>query len=225
MKLSEFIARIKLQVPNIGETGVTDDYLPVLLNSAVNAVNLLTKSYSGYTDFNIEAKKRTYDLSLVCPLFLGRDNRGLFFKDDSDKWKDIIPKTEAWLAETHPDYLNASSVVIPNYYFIGGDTLGFYPPPSTTNDLGARLYHLKKANPMTNADHYPFSGTTTEITALSPLDDAIIAFARWKLSPAFGSVSDVDVRYREYINECRIAAGQIRRSPDISNDSSNRIQT
>ena len=219
MKLSEFIARIKLQVPNMSETGVTDEYITVLLNTAANAVNLLAKAYSGYTDFNIEAEKRTYDLSLVCPTFLGRDKRGLFFKNASDQWEDIIPKTEAWLSETHPDYLNASSVVIPDYYFIGGDTLGFYPPPSTTKASGARLYHLKKANPMTNADHYPFSGTTTEITALSPLDDAIIAFCRWKLSPAFGAVSDTDLRYREYLLECQKGSAQVRRSPDLMNDS------
>lgn len=219
MTLAEFVQRIKLQVPNLGQTGVKDPYLKTLINSSVNAVNALCKVYSGYTDFNIEAEKRTYELSLSVPTYLGRDKRGLFFKNSSDDWEDIIPKTEAWLSETHPDYLNASSVTIPDYYFINSDTLGFYPPPSTTKALGARLYHLKKANPMTNDAHYPFSGTTTEITAFSPLDDAILAWCRFKLSPAYGQASDVDIRYREYINECKIASMQIRRSPDLMNDS------
>lgn len=225
MTLAEFIQRIKLQVPNLGQTGVTDPYLKTLINSAVNAVNALTKVYSGYTDFNIEAEKRTYDLSLIVPSYLGRNKRGLFFKNATDLWEDIIPKTEAWLSETHPDYLNASSVAIPDYYFINSDTLGFYPPPSTSKALGARLYHLKKANPMTNDAHYPFSGTTTEITAFGPLDDAIICYCRWKLNPAYGAVSDTDLRYREFLLECQKGAAQVRRSPDLINDSGKGIKT
>lgn len=220
MTLAEFIQRIKLQVPNLGQTGVTDTYLKTLLNRAVDQVNLLTKVYAGYTDFNIEAEKRTYNLSSVAPLFLGRDKRGVFFKNRSDTWEDVIPKTEAWLSERYPDYLNSTAVELPEYYYIGGDEIGFYPQPSTSKALGARIYHLKKSNPMTNDAHYPFTGTTTEIGAFIPCDDAIISYVRWKLSPAFGAVSDVDLREREFINECRKAAMQVRRSPDIMNDSS-----
>lgn len=220
MTLGQFIERIKLQVPNLGSTGVTDEYLTTLLNSAVNAVNALCKFYDGYTDFDIEAEKSTYDLSLIVPTFLGRDKRGLFFKDSDGKWQDVIPKTEPWLSETHPDYLNASSVEIPDYYFIKGNTLGFYPPPSTSRSAGARLYHLKTGNPMTDASHYPFSGTTSEITAFLPADDAILCWCRWKLKPAYGATTDQDLMYREFLLECQKAASQIRRSPDLSHDSS-----
>jgi len=225
MNLGEFVQRIRLQVPNIGETGVTDAYLRTLIGSAVNAVNALCKAYAGYTDFNIEADKRVYDLSTVCPTYLGRDKRGLVYKDSSDKWQDVIPKTEAWLSERYPDYLNAASAAIPQYYYIKGDELGFYPPPSTTKSLGCRLYHLKKGNAMTNDAHYPFSGSATEISAMLPLDDAIIAWCRFKLSPAYGAVTDVDIRYREFILECQKGSMQIRRCPDISNSMENGIKT
>ena len=225
MTLAEFIQRIKLQVPNLGQTGVTDAYLTTLLNTGINSVNALCKVYSGYTDFNIEAEKRIYELSLIVPRFLGRDKRGLFFKNSDDKWDDVIPKTEAWLSKKYPNYLNATSSAIPQYYYIQGNELGFYPPPSTSKTLGGRLYHLKKAHPMTASDHYPFSGTTTEITAFNPLDDAIIAYCRWKLAPAYGSVTDVDLREREFVNECRKAAAQVKRSPDLSMDSGNGIKT
>lgn len=225
MNLGEFIQRIKLQVPNIGETGVSDTYLRTLIHSAVNAVNALCKVYAGYTDFNIEAEKRVYNLSEVCPTYLGRDKRGMFFKDADDAWQEVIPKTEAWLASHYPDYLNATSTPIPQFYYIKGDELGFYPPPSTAKTLGCRLYHLKKGNAMTQDAHYPFSGTTVEISAFVPLDDAIVAFCKWKLNPSFGATTDTDIRYREYINECRIGSMQIRRSPDIGNDNNNGIQT
>jgi hypothetical protein len=218
MTASEFVARIKLQAPNLGQSGVTDAYMISLLNTACNAVNALCKVYSGYTDFNIEANKRIYDLSTYVPTYLGRDKRGLFIKDADGNWNDVIPKSEAWLAERYPDYLNASSVELPEYYYIGGNELGFYPPPSTDRTEGARLYHLKKANPMTADGHYPFSGTTSEITAFIPLDDALLAWCRWKLSPAFGAVSDIDLRYREFLIECQKGAAQVRRSPDLMND-------
>lgn len=219
MILSEFIQRVKLQVPNIGNTGVTDPYLRSLINKAVDQANLLAKVYSGYTDFNIEAEKRVYDISTIVPFYLGRDKRGLFIKDINGKWTDVIPKTEAWLSERYPDYLNSTSVALPEYYYILGDELGFYPQPSTSIAGGARLYHLKKSTPMTNDNHYPFKGSTVEVTAFTPLDDAIIAYCKWKLSPAFGAVTDQDIRYREFAEECRKGAMQIKRSPDIMNDS------
>ena len=224
MNLGEFVQRIKLQVPNISSTGVTDPYLKTLIHSAVNAVNALCKVYAGYTDFNIEAEKRVYDLSTVCPRYLGRDKRGLFFKDSNDKWQQVIPKTEAWLASHYPDYLNATSTEIPQFYYIKGDELGFYPPPSTSKTLGCRLYHLKKGGQMTQDAHYPFSGTAVEISAMLPLDDAIIAFCKWKLNPAFGGVTDQDLRYREYVNECRIGSMQVKRSPDIANSQESSIK-
>jgi hypothetical protein len=224
MNLGAFVTRIKLQVPNLGQSGVTDAYLKTLIGSAVDAVNALCKVWAGYTDFNIEAGKSVYEISLVCPTYLGRDKRGLFFKDSNDKWQEVTPKTEAWLAKRYPDYLNASSVDIPQYYYIKGNEIGFYPPPLTSKALGCRLYHLKIGNPMTQDSHFPFSGTTTEITAFRVLDDAIIAWIRFKLSPAYGQASDVDIRYREYINECKIASMQIRRSPDLSGDLSNGIK-
>lgn len=225
MTLGEFIQRIKLQVPNLGQTGVTDPYLTTLLNSAVNAVNALTKVYSGYTDFNVEASKRIYNLSLVVPTFLGRDKRGLFFLDSDSNWTDLIPKTEAWLAERYPDYLNASAVELPEYYYIKGDELGFYPPPSTSTTSGCRLYHLKKGGVMSSSGHYPFTGTTTEITAFSVLDDAILAFCKWKIAPAYGATTDANLTYREFLLECQKGAIQVRRSPDLMNDLASGIKT
>ena len=53
MKQSEFLFRLKLQIPNIKETGITDNQIVDLLSQAVDQVNLLTKVYKTYTDFSI----------------------------------------------------------------------------------------------------------------------------------------------------------------------------
>ena len=217
MKLSRLRKRIRLQVPNQDITSVVDDDLNELLNDACNAANLLIKCYKTYTDFTIEADKRVYDLSTIVPNFLGTDKRGLFFLNDDSKYDFIIPKTEEWISKNYPNYLNAESVKVPTYYWTEGNELGFYPPPSEAYTLGARLFHLKKSGEMSSDDDYPFSGNATEITAFLPADDSLIAYCRWKLSPAFGKVSDQDLRYREFLGECKKAARQIKRRKDINN--------
>lgn len=220
MKLSAYLKRIKLEVPNQNQTGIGDNYLTELLNQAVDQVNLLTKVYKTFTDFNIVADKRIYDLSVVAPFYLGTDKRGFFFKNTSDKWDgDVRPKTEAWLSQRYPDYLNASSAAIPRWVWIDGNELGLYPPPSTAKTDGARLFHLRKSIPMSTEDHYPFTGSGVQITAFIALDDAILAYVKWKLAPAFGNVSDVDLREREFIKECRKGAKQVKRRRDLTNDS------
>lgn len=216
MNLGDFKSRIKMAVPNLGQTGVTDEYLTSLINQGVNEINLITKSYSGYTDFNIEASKRIYNLSDVVPLYLGTDPRGLFFYVSS-AWSKIEPKTEAYISENFENYLNESAVEEPNYYWITGNELGFYPAPSTAQSNGCRLYHLKKATNMSASTHYPFSGSTTELTILSALDDAIIEWVCWKLKPSYGAVTDIDLGYRRVLEAARRGSMQIRRRRDLMN--------
>lgn len=223
MNLGSIRSRVKLQVPNFNQTGLTDPDLNNLINEGCNEVNFYCKFYRGYTEFNVIAEQRIYNLSENITDYLGTDKRKLYFKDSNDNWQDVIPKTEAWIAKIYPDYLNATSVALPEWYHIDGDELGFYPPPSTSKTNGIRLYHLKKANAMSSDDHYPYSGTDTEITAFSPAYDAIIAYCKWKLSPAFGANTDQDLRYQEFLIECRRASQQIRRRLDLKNETSYRM--
>lgn len=216
MKLSQFITRIKIQVPNIG---ADDDAITDLLNKGCDQVNLLTKVYRGYTDFNIVADQAIYNFSTIAPTYLGMDKKGVYLKDSNNNWVELYPKSKDWLAENYPDWLNADSVAMPQWYYVEADELGFYQPPSTSLSSGGRIYHLKKRTDMSSGDHYPFTGSSTEITALTPLDDAIVAYARWKLSPAVGAVTDADLREQEFLKECRKGAMQIKRRPDLTSDS------
>jgi len=217
MKLSQLRKRVRLQVPNTDLTGVEDTDLTELLNQACDSANLIIKCYKTYTDFDIEADKRIYALSSIAPNFLGTDKRGLFFLNDNDKYDQILPKTEEWIAKEYPNYLNSSSIAIPLYYWTEGDDLGFYPPASTAYTKGARIFHLKKSGEMSGDDDYPFSGNTTQITAFIAADDALVAYVRWKLAPAFGENHDQDLRLREFIGECKKASSQIKRRKDITN--------
>lgn len=223
MKLSEFKFRVKAQTPNIGVSGATDQQICDLLNQACDQINLLTKVYKGttggYTDFAVVADQQIYSLSSIAPTYLGMGKEGLYFKDSNGEWISIIPKTKAWIDERFPGWLNASSVDVPTYYWVDGDELGFYPAPNTSLSAGARIYHLKKCTPMDNDDNYPWTNLTTELTALRAMDDAIIAYARWKLSPAIGANFDSDLTYREYMIEVQKGVRLIRRRPDLTIDS------
>lgn len=218
MKLGDFLDRIKLQNPNLGQQNITDSYLITLIGQGVNEANIQAQVYKGFTEFNVEAGQRIYSLAENAPLYLGQDKKGLYIKDSNDEWQKITPKTEDWISKQFPDFLNVESVDIPLYYGIDGDDLIIYPPALTSDDSGFRLYHIKKANPMTTNDHYPFSGNKTELTALLPIDDAILAYCRWKLSPQYGNVTDVDLRQREFYLECRKASLKIKAKRAQTND-------
>lgn len=224
MKQSRFIARIKAQIPNIKETGMTDSQIMEYVNEGVDQSNLYMKVYEDYTDFNIEADKQIYSLSVIAPNYLGMVEKPIQFKDENDLYQPILPKTLNWISKIYRNYLNVESSSLPQWYWIEGDNLGFYSPPNTAKTNGARLYHLKKSNPMSNDDHYPFTGTTTQITAFIPADDAIIAYVRWKLSPAIGAVTDADLRWEEFLKECSRAAKQIKRRPDLTSNQAYRIR-
>lgn len=224
MKQSRFISRIKAQIPNIKETGVTDQEIMAYVNEGVDQANLFMKVYQTHTDFNVTAEKQIYSLAEIAPTYLGMVKKRAYFLDANSAWQPILPKTLDWIAKIYRQFLNVTSTSLPQWYWIEGDDLGFYPPPSITQASGGRLYHLKKATPMGNDDHYPWTGTTVELTALLPADDAIIAYVRWKLSPAIGSVTDADLRYAEFIKECRRAAMQIKRRPDMTFDQEYRIR-
>lgn len=223
MKLSEALFRLKLQIPNLKESGITDTELGTLLRQGCDKVNLLAKVYRTYTDFNIVADQSIYSLSTIAPTYLGIDKKVVYFKNSNGDWKDVIPKTKKWIEKVYPNYLNAASQSVPTWYWIEDNELGFYAPPSTSLTSGGRLYHLKKAGTLANNDHYFWSGNTTEVVALNALDDAIVAYVRWKLSPAVGAVTDSDLRYNEFITEVRLGASQIKRRPDLSIDDSYRI--
>jgi hypothetical protein len=143
---------------------------------------------------------------------------GVYFKNSSGDWTEIFPKTRAWLDQINPNWLNDTSVAVPKWYWVEGDELGFHQKPSTAYTLGGRVYHLKKATPMDNGDKYPWTNTTSEITAFIPLDDAIIAYAKWRLAPALGQVTEQDLTYREFIAECSKGAKKVNRRPDLMID-------
>jgi len=87
----------------------------------------------------------------------------------------------------------------PRRYVLTKESLIIHPYPNTGLSDGFWAYFTKQPTDMTSGDHFPFTGSTTEIKSLSVLDDAIIDYARWKLAWPLakdqrGVLSEVDFR-------------------------------
>lgn len=214
MKLSDFLQRVKVKLPNLGQTGIGDAYLTELLNQACDRCNEMGKFYTKTSYFDVIANQAEYAISENITDYLGIDGIPIYFKLASGEWKEIYPKTKEYVQRIFPDFVNAASVTLPQYYYIDGDRLNFYPPPSTAMTDGVRVEHLKTASPMVTNDDFPFSGNTTEITAFRPMDEAIIAFVKWQIEPSYGKVSDTDLGEQRFNSEVRKAKRKIKRRPD-----------
>jgi len=225
MKLSELIVRVKLDVPSIGVTGMTNVQLTVLLNQGCDEVNLIAKIYKGYTDFDTVANQEEYALSVVAPKYLGISKAGVWVKDANGNLSEVFPRTEDYMNEFIPNWRSISGASFPEWYWQDVDIVRFYPVINTATTAGVRIYHLKKSNPMSNDDHYPWSGDTVEIGALRPMDDTLIDFVRWKLSPAKGEGEGKESYTREdFLMTVRRAAQQVKRRPDLTIDHDYRIR-
>ena len=215
MNLGEMILRVRRQLPAATVESVPSEVITTELNIGVNYVNRAVQVYQGYTEFNFVPEQQVYSLATVVPSYLGIVKSGVWWKDDSGTFKYRIAKTRRWLDSNIPNWRDATSGV-PFWYWVDGDELGFYLKPSTA--WACRVYHLKKATAMDNNSNYPWMNSTTEVTALQPLDDAIISYAIWKLSAAVGKDTRETPEEALYLRELQKGMTQVRRRKDLMAD-------
>lgn len=218
MILNDFLTRCKVKIPAVKTTGLADADLIKIINEAVVEVNLITKVYRGYTNFNIVNGLSLYPLSKYVPLFQQIVTAGLWVTATGDV-KDmvrVIPRTEEWLNKRLPSWRSALPSTLAQYYYQSADNLMVYPPMNANIVNGARLHHTILPTPMAG-DAYPFTGTGIEITALRPLDKAIIEYVRWTLDPALAMVNGEDTGYARFLAFCNTAMKQIKAKSDAIN--------
>ena len=218
MKLSEFRIRCKIKIPSLKTTGITDEELDVIINDGVRQVNLLAKVYRGYTDFSIVADQSLYVLSTIAPTFQQMVTAGLWAKESSSSdLVRVIPRTVEWLNKRLPSWRSAASGSIAQYYYHVGNDLMIYPAMDTAVANGGRLHHLILPTNMGSGDHYPFTGSTVEITGFRPLDNAIIEYVRWQLAPSLDKETGEDRSYPLFLQMVNLGKLQIKAKPDAVN--------
>lgn len=223
MTLANFRSLARVIVPGAVASKITQTVLDLILNNGVRDIAAYTACLKTNKTFTITADDDDYDLSTVIGDYLVMDKPGLWWYDGT-QWKQLYPRTLKWLDEKRPGWRDYDSDD-PENYTIDGDILTLSPPPNTTLANGLKLYYGKAPTDMTIAGHYPFSGSTTELTHLSVFDDAILEYWRWKARLALNKGEDAyKMGESAYVRIREEKFNLFKRRPDISSNKNTRLQ-
>lgn len=206
MTLSNIRELIRAYVPSAKVSVVPDALLDIIINAGVRDVNAIAFALRGDAKFNVSAEIQTYALSVEVSDFVTMAPGGLWWNRgtaSSVDWVRLDAMDRRSLDDLYPRWMSNSSDN-PLRYILENDVLSIDPKPSADLTDGFWLFYVKKPVDMSADGHYPFSGTTTEIGALSILDEAIIDYSRWKLARPLGAqqmgvITEQD--YRKNLNE------------------------
>lgn len=207
--------RVYNALPQATSATIPASVIDTELNNGMNKVGEDTECYRGTFNCNTQAGIGQYSLSAICPGYINIWKPGIWFFNSSGESQILYPKTKKWLDNFLINWRDSSPVEIPTWVVIDGDTLIFEPAPSGVNQFTVDA--VKYGTPMTNDANYPWNNSSSqELTSLRPMDDAIIAYAIWKLAPA---VFDNEGRnYYEGQYEKRVQEGmkKLRRRWDMT---------
>lgn len=225
MNLGQMTTRVRQQIPASGGSGdMADTTIQAALNQGVVKINLITQCYQTYVKVqNIPAVAGTpqmYSLSSICPGFLTMMDSGVWWFQTDGSSQIMYARTRRWLDLYVPNWRDQSPVSSnPTWYWHDGDNLGFYPgstQQSTNAALDFWVYYLLKPTDMGGPDNYPWTNASTELTALTCMDDAIIAYAVSKLAPAVMDKEGRNYYDLQFRQECQLGAAQLKRQPDLT---------
>lgn len=230
MKLSEFESYIRTIVPSANSQKIKQTKLWIIINKGVRKVNTLGKilTKSGY--FNAAADTGEYTISdfpSSISDFVLVGESGLWYNKGS-----VASPFYRELEGTDRSHLN---VRFPNWHVIASgnplyaifdaNLVTIYPKPPTALTNGFFLPdYVYKPTDMSNDDHYPFTGSTTELATLEPLDDAIIDYCRWILGLSVGKDQQGVITRQEYEATVGTSTRLVKRRPDFKSNRDNRIR-
>lgn len=218
MQLQQFRQLIRAYVPSAKTSVIDDTLLDLIINEGVKDVNIFALAYKGNQKFTVTAEQQEYLMSDVITDFLMFDESGLWWNDGSSSspnWKRLGSYTRRALDDDWPRWRDDDSDN-PLRYIIENNILTIHPKPNTTLSSGFWAFYIKKPTSMTAATHYPFSGSTVEITSLAILDDAIVDYVRWKLARPLGKDQQGVITEQDYRKNLAIKIQALNRRLDIS---------
>lgn len=219
MTLTELENTIRLYVPGATSQVISSARLWDLINKGVRDVNEQLGVLQADTKFDITADKQEYTINTdIADDFVRMDVGGLWFYDGT-QWNEVIPKTEKWVNEFARNWRSYSSSSKPLWYFIKPNKLFFVPAYNTTTSSGGWIYYIKTPQDLTGGDQYPWTASETDhFTQFDCLDDAIIAYAQWKLSQPLGQKANGIIDQAAYENRLAKCERIFMMQPDLSND-------
>lgn len=181
--------------------------LDLILNKGVEEIAAYTACLPTNKKFNAVASQGDasdpYIISTVIGNYLTVGGGGLWWNQGSvasPQWKKLYPRTIEYLDENRTNWHEIADGT-PEDYTIDGDNLYIVPAPVSSLTSGLWLFYSKTPGTMSDATHYAFSGSTTNLTHLSMFDFAIVYYARSKISPMLNKETGENLSYAEYIKE------------------------
>lgn len=217
MTLTQLRIMAYATIPGLKQKVVDDTTVDLYINKGVIDVSAYTVCLKTNKKFAVVADQAKYNLSSVIGDYLTMDKPGLWWNSGTvalPNYKPLNPVTLKSLDNDRPNWRNLASGT-PQDYSIDGDILTLVPAPETSLADGFLLYYGKKPIAMTNAAHYPFSGSTIEYSHLSIFDDAIILYVRSKLNPTMNKLNDENLTLKEYYSELESKLKVFKKRPDI----------
>lgn len=216
MLLGAMRTRVYNALPQATSATVSPTVINTELNNGMNKVAEVTECYRGTSYCSTIANQGQYSLSAIVPGYLSIWKPGMWFIDSNGEFQKVWPKTKRWLDNFLVNWRNGAPVEVPTWYVIDGDSLIFQPAPSGVNQftIDSALY----GSPMTQDTNYPWNNSTSEITSLRSMDDAIIAYAIWKLAPAVFDNEGRNYYELQFEKQCQIGMKIVRRRWDMTSD-------
>jgi hypothetical protein len=188
-------------------TSSTQVGLDLILNEAVKDIASFTGCLSTNKKFNAVASQgdvsNPYVISTVIGNFLTMAGGGLCWNQGTStvpQWKTLNPRTIEWMNDNRSNWREIDDGT-PEDYIVDGNNLIIVPAPVSSLSEGLWLFYGKAPATMSSDGSYPFSGSTVELTHLSPFDMAIIYYARMIISPAFNLQTNENLSLAQYNKE------------------------
>jgi hypothetical protein len=207
-------------MPNL--TTATQIGLDLILNEACKDIAAFTGCLPTNKKFNAIASQgdasNPYIISTVIGNFLTMAGGGLAWNAGSatvPQWKTLNPRTIEWMNENRSNWREIADGT-PEDYIVDGNNLIVVPAPVSSLTEGFWLFYGKIPTVMSVEGAYPFSGSTVELTHLSPFDMSIIYYARMVISPAFNLQTNENLSLAQYMKERQEKWSLIKSRPDLA---------
>jgi hypothetical protein len=225
MTAQDMINRVLRNLPQATSTTISQQSILNELNHGVDQANLVARGYWGTLSYNLPALNSwmEFSLSSCFPRYLGVKKTGLWFFDANGNSKYIYAKTKRWLDNHILNWRNNQGSSVPTWSYIEGDTWFFYPFVNVSG-CKATIDCLLTAVPMTNNTNYPWNNSTTELTAFRPFDDAICAYAIWKIAPAVFDKEGRNVAKQDFDDAMKLAISQYKNKENLVSDIDYRME-
>lgn len=201
-------------IPGANKNNVSATILTLVLNKACDDIAAYTCCISADETFHVVEDLGEYSIQEELTNFLTMDKSGLWWNDGT-QWKQLNPRTLAWLDRNRPNWRDLGSGD-PEDYVVTGNKIFIIPAPDTTLADGFKAYIIRAANYMSKKTEYPFTGLDYEYIHLRIFSDAIIKYARWQIEPMINKKADSTLAKKEYQQAREEAYSLYRRRRDIS---------